>query len=224
MNDDDNPKISFANKCPLDAFATMPLGVTNLRRIFLLLTRLHYSDSKNYGVMEDQLKDFVWSKDPAKSKLFVGLDYVFDPNKTDQFPGIFVGVGDLDFKQEVIDNREGFTDDRSGEHGVLKGATMLIIRHASLTPDEALALADLSFGYYTGIRSMLMQRMKLKAFTINKLSTPRFFNVDGADKADKKYYADLLMGISYDAAWTTFTQSHRIKKITLGQMLTELES
>jgi hypothetical protein len=210
----------------LEAFAGIPLGPTNLRRIFLLLTQLHYSDSKNYGPMEEQLKDFVWHKDKpgeAKSKLFVGLDYVFDPTKTDQFPGIFVGIGDIQYKRVVINNLDSYTNDRAGSKNILQGGTTVILRHTSLTPDEALAMAELSFQFYTGVREMLMKRMNLVAFDVSQISTPRFFDLDGKELADKRYSADLILGIAFDASWITLTESHRLKKITLGQLLCEME-
>jgi hypothetical protein len=209
---------TLTNGYALETFSKLVLGAVNLRRIFLLLTQLHFSDPKNYGAMEDELKNFVWNKDKTKSKLFIDLDYVYDPAKSDQFPGIYVGVGDIDFKKVLMGNHESYTPDNAGSKNILHGLTTIIIRHASLSPDEALALADLSFGYYTGIRELLMERMKLKEFSIQKLSTPRFFHIDGTEKADKKYVADLIMNLAYDATWTTFRESHRIKKITFGQL------
>lgn len=227
-DNDDNIIRIRANVPALQGLSDMILNSVNLRRIFLILTQLHYSDARNYGAMAEQFQDFVWRRslpgqngENPKSKLSIELDYVFDPKKTDQFPGIFVGTGDIDYRQEVLDNKAGYTDDRSGSRNVYTGATTIILRHASLTPDEALALADLSYGYYTGIRDMLMLEMKLKSFAINKLTTPHFFNIDGADKADKRYYADLIMSLSFNASWITFTESHRIKKITLGELFTE---
>jgi hypothetical protein len=211
--------IPLISRNALDAFSNIVLGAVNLRRIFLLLTRLHFSDSSNYGAMKEELSKFVWSKDPKLSRIFIGLDYVFDIVKSDQFPGVFVGVGDLDFQQKVIQNLSGITEDKSGSENVIEGTTTIIIRHASLSPDEALALADLSFGFYTGVRQFLVSRMKLNALTVNRLSTPRFFNIDGTEKADKKFCADLILGIAWDASWTSFVESHPVKKIVFGDLV-----
>jgi len=46
-----------------------PLNGSNLRTIFLLLTRVHYSDSKNFGYLEDQLKCMVWNSNHSETPL-----------------------------------------------------------------------------------------------------------------------------------------------------------
>lgn len=205
----------------LEHCANFALGPVSLRRVFLLMTRIHFSDANNYGPQKEALANFVWHKDANLRKLNIELDYIFDAKRADLFPGVYVGVGDIDYKQKVTDNRDSSTEDRSGTNRVMEGATTIILRHASQQPDECLQLAELSFGFYTGIREMLMDKMRLSSMDVRRLSTPRFFTPDSSTEADRKFCADIIMGISFNASWTTFCESHRIKTITFGQTINE---
>lgn len=202
----------------LKDFAQAP---TTLRRIFLLLTRAHFSDPAHYGIQRERMRNFRWDKDESKSTVKIELDYVYDPAKTDSGPAIYVGMGDFSFKQSVMNNREGATADRSGQRFSLQGGCSLILRHVSQQAEESLVLAEMSFDFYVGIREYLMRRLSLSGFNPLQISTPRFFQADDAVKANKRYISDFVINISYTPAWTEFQESHRIRQITFGQALTD---
>ena len=49
-------------------------NILSIRRVFLLLTRVNYSDPKNYGILADKFADFVWNIDPEKSTMASNRD------------------------------------------------------------------------------------------------------------------------------------------------------
>src|SRR5882672_1429329 len=103
-----------ANQTLLEGFSNLILGPVSLRRIFLLLTRIHYSDPAHYGEFKDKMAKFVWSQDDTKRKLFIDYDYNYRPTNLEQRPAVFVGVDDVTYRRVVIDNARNVTEDNSG--------------------------------------------------------------------------------------------------------------
>ena len=102
------------NQTLLASFANLILGPVSLRRVFLLLTRLHYSDSAHYGEFKERMSEFIWSKDDTKRKLFIDYDYNFRPTDLEQRPAIFVGTDAISYRRVVIDNQRAVKEDNSG--------------------------------------------------------------------------------------------------------------
>ena len=211
----------IANGNALEQLRDTPLDQVTLRRVFLLLTRVHYADPSNYGILRQTMKNFKWAQDPAKSTIKVELDFKYDPALTDIIPSIFVGTGDIDYTQTTVDSREGSTRDRSGATYAIQAGAYVILRHVSTDPDECLKMSAMSFDFYAGIRELIMEKLKLSAFMPTQTSTPRFFMPDAAEKAKKTFASDLKLKVGFTPAWTTFRESHRIKAITLGSLMTD---
>ena len=204
----------------LETLHRVALTPITIRRIFLLLTRIHYSDSDNYGAYKPKLEQFVWAKDDTKRKLHIDFDYDYDPLKLDKRPAIFVGTSDFDFKQVVIDNQKNQTEDRGGEEFVKQASTNIIIRHIGKTADESWSLGDLSAQYYLGIRKMLQERLKVSKLEVFKLIASKPFERT-TQQADQQFIVDLLINLQYNAAWLTMREGHRIKTVTYAQSLAD---
>jgi hypothetical protein len=204
----------------IESLHRVAINPITIRKIFLLLTRVHYSDADNYGAYKPQLSNFVWSKDPAIVKLYIDFDYNYDPLKMDRRPAIYVGTSDIDFKQVVVDNSKNMSEDRSAEEYVKEASTNIIIRHIGKTPDESWALGDLSLQYYLGIRKMLQERLKVSKLEVIKLMASKPFERT-TQQADQQFIVDLLVNLQYNAAWLTMREGHRIKTVTYAQSLAD---
>lgn len=200
------------NAALLDGLADLRLGQVALRRIFLLLTRLHYSTPDNYGDHKAALQELVWSQDDLKRKLHIDYDYHYTPTKLEQRPAIFVGTDDVAFKRVILDNFRNVTEDNSGTSSSYVASTTVIARHISGTPDEAMALGELSADFYLGIRQMIKERMRVHSFDISGIRSAKPFSRQ-PEQPDQMFACDLIMPISWIWDWTTTRESHRIKTI-----------
>ncbi len=201
----------------LEGLSDLILTPVSLRKIFILLTRVHYSDSEHYGELKPQFEKFIWSKEETKRTLHIDFDYNFDPAKVDRRPALFVGTSDFTFTQKVIDNMHSQTEDRAGTQYVMMTAVDVIIRHIGKTPDEALALGDMTCQFFNGMRKMLQERMKFSQVNVGKLMTSRPFD-RSSNQADQQFMVDLLINLQYNSAWLTFREGHRIKTAKFEQL------
>lgn len=201
------------------------LTPVSIRRIFLLLTRLHYSTSAHYGELSKLLKDYVWSADRQISSMHIDYDYNYDPSALDERPAIFVGLDDVVYNKSVLANSAGFNETRSGQHFVKLGGTKVILRHISKSPDDVLAMSDLSSQFFMGIQPMIRDalRNQVMEYEVVGLKSSRPFD-GNSHAADQHFISDLIIALSYNATWLTEFESHRIKTITFTQSIAELST
>jgi hypothetical protein len=211
---------SAADSTLLEELATVALTPVTIRKIFILLTRLHYSDPDHFGSLKPKLSKFVWNADIKLRGIHVDFDYNYDPNNTDLRPAVFVGTSDIDFQKVAVNNQQSQTDDRSGEIYVKRAGTNIILRHIGKTPDETWALADMTSQFYMGITKMLQERLKVSSFEVVKLMGSKPFERK-SQEADSQFIVDLIMNLQYNAAWLTTREGHRIKTITYAQSLAD---
>jgi hypothetical protein len=199
----------------VDGLSQVTLNPVTIRGIFLLLTRLHYSDAEHFGLARQWMKNFIWSDDPKVRKLFIDYDFNYAPaandqDKLDQRPAVFVGTDDFHFEKLVTDNLAGHTSDRSASRNVKNASTKVLIRHVSRTPDEALQLADLSCQFFMGIQTLIQNKLRVRQIQTEMIKTSRPFEHE-PEQADPHFMADLIVGLDYEYSWNIVTEGHRIK-------------
>lgn len=210
---------SLALKAPfVDVMGELAMGPVMLRRVFLILTRVHFSSPEHYGPFKEKLNNFIWTPQPATCTLKIENDFIYSPKVTDTTPAIFVGVGDIGYSKRVQDAHKGVNEDRSGKEQINTGVAAIILRHRAGQADECLRLAEQSYSYYCGIRPLLMNRMKFQTFDVESLRSTKPF-ARTPDQADQQFLVDLVMNLSFSASWTTFTESHRIKTISFNEAI-----
>lgn len=187
-------------------------NIVSIRRVFLLLTRMNYSDPVNYGRQTKLFQNYYWNMDSAKSTMAIDLDFDFDPTKLEKFPAIFVGTDDVLYRSPVIDDHVQLNEDGSGQEYVYIGSTNVIIRHIGKTGDESMALADLSRNFFKGMRKMMMENGMLSKYEVPRITTSKPFHRN-PQQADQWFEADLLITMSFNDPWTIFRESHRIEHI-----------
>ncbi len=204
-------------------FARIQPTMVSLRRMFLLLTRAHFSDNAHYGGFKDQLAKYVWHRETRQSGLWIDFDYHLDAKKLEQRPAIFVGTDDITYKQVVTDNRKGTTADNSGKEFVTVGNTTVILRHISSTPDDALTLCELSTQFYLGIRPLMQERVGFRSYHVAAQKSSRPFD-RAPQQADQQFTADLIIALEFNAIWLAVEESHRIKTISFSASQTEFRT
>lgn len=200
----------------------LPKSPTNLRKMFLLLTRLHYSAPENFGELADLLKNYSWRAEEPRG-LDVMLDFDFNRSQARTVPAIFVGMTDFIYSRRVLDNHKEYTEDRAGRMQVKSVGTTVILRHTSASADEALNLADLTAQFYLGAQDMMREQAGFSQFEVQNLLQPKIFN-RSPEQSYQQFEADVILGLQFNAVWWTFTESHRIKQITFKQSLAEFTS
>ena len=207
-----------------EGLSKMVLTPVTIRRIFLLLTRMHYSTPDNYGQLKKALEKFIWHPHKKDGTIYIAYDYEYDAQNLDERPAIFVGLDDIIFQKVAIDNAGQVTETRSGQNYVKVANTKVIIRHVSKSPDEVLAMADLSSQFFMGIRPMIRDALgrRLLEYDVLAIKSSRPFERNST-QADQHFMSDVIVAFSYNESWLTEMESHVIKTITWETCLATLQ-
>ena len=188
------------------------LDPVSMRRIFLLLTRNHFSDPSFFGNVPDEFKKFRYDDNDRNTTLRVELDYAFDPEEVEQPTSIFVGVSDVNTTKSVLDSFESNNTDNSGKQNVDTDSCAITFSHISKSPDTALKLGVISKGFYQGMRQLLKERLGFRGYTVAKLTAP----TKVTEGTTRDYYrVDLSINVVFSSNWTTLIESHRVKRIVV---------
>jgi hypothetical protein len=193
------------------------LDVVQLRRVFLMLAREHYSNVKNYygvralsGSESKKIIPLKYSDTSSERTLDVDLDYVYDPKEVGKKPSVYVGVGNIDFKKQVLDNYKSQSEDTSSTFHTTQAATNITIKHIATSPDVALQLGVQSMHFFAGVRTLMMTAMpNIKMYDLRQLSDVKMVDPNKV----RVFYVDLSIVMAFDTDWETRIESHRIKDI-----------
>ena len=198
----------------IDQLGQIALTPITIRGIFLMMTRIHWSDPENYGTMKVKLGKFIWSKNTQVRTLFIDYDYNYDASNLDKRPAIFVGTSDYEFRKVAVDNLRNRSEDRATDDYGMIASTNVIVRHIGKTPDESLAMGDLTCQFFMGMRKLLQERLKVHAFDITRLMTSKPFE-EASQKADQQFIVDLIMQLQYNSIWLVTREGHRLKTVSI---------
>ena len=189
-----------------------PLSMVSLRRIFLLMLRLHYSDPDNFGDYKDLIGNLRYNDELKFSTLGIELLSTFEPESyKDGQANIFLGFQSHNFKKVAINNYSGQNTDGSSNYHVMPTDSVLVLRHVANTGDQALLIGEMTAAFLFGIRPMLMQKIGLRAMDVLSVSDPKII-----DKApERSFQVDVSVAINFGYVMTTNIESHRIKKIAM---------
>lgn len=187
-----------------------PMTIVNMRRIFLLMMRVHWSDSDHFGFFEEHLGCETYNYDDPKQGLTVDLRETFDPTNTDRFPGVFVGFHNgFTFDKKAIDDFHSRNTDRSRTHRVKRTSGRLVVSHIHKSADIALSMGEIDAEFLFGIREALFAQLPLRGFDITNIGEP----VKVGEAPQRFYRVEVVAELTADFAVTTNIESHRIKKI-----------
>ena len=196
------------------------LDVVQLRRVFLMLAREHFSNIKNYfkvaalsGAESSKIIPLKYSDAIEERTLDIDLDYVYDPDEVGKKPSVYIGVGAIQFKKQVLDNFKSQSVDSSSIYHTTQAQTTVSIKHISSEPDVSLQLAVQSMHFFAGIRTLMMSAMpNISFYDLGQLS-----DVQMVDPSKiRVYYVDLSVSMAFDTDWETDIESHRIKDIVFA--------
>ena len=189
----------------------LPKTPTNLRKMFLLLTRVHYSNPDHFGDYRDEMKRFVWTEgeDPT---LRIDPEGDFQNEDQAQLPRIFVGLDHMRFNTPVVDARGYPTEDRGSNEYVERGQTAIRVRHVGSTVDESQTLAEMTSSFFRGIRPMMMEDVGFHRYTISAITNPDPFQKTSTE-AFQSLRSDVIIELHYSEDWLVMFDSHRVKAI-----------
>ena len=130
-----------------------------LRRIFLLYLRDFFSHSANYESDDLREPEIIFSEKKTKKTLDVDLDYLYDAEEVAHRPGIFVGLGPMQFKRRVMGDSAGTSHDNSTRYYTNQAETTLNVRHVSTTPDFSFLLANETVRFFLSITEILFSNI-----------------------------------------------------------------
>lgn len=192
-----------------------------LRRVFILLARLHYSDPSNYGPMQKAMKQYTYAPEGKKGTVNITLEELESVAQEDFFPAIQVAIEDVSFDRNVLGDVSG----NDGERG-LTAKTALSIHHCSQAADEAAQLAGLTAVFFAGIGPVIQKQLNLLTFIPARITKP--VKVDSsAQQSFRLYRSTFQATIAFDYSWVTQLESHLIRTATVeavARLSTDLET
>ena len=185
------------------------LDLVQLRRIFLMLTREHFSDAANYYRVEE-MAPIVYHEEPAKRTLDIDLDYIYDANEVEKKPSIYVGTGPVQFAKQVVDNYETASEDGSIRYHTTRGSVQIGLSHIATEADVALQLGVQSLHFFAGIRHLLMGALpNVLQYEILQLTQPQLTDPGKI----RNFQVDLQISLLFNTDWATYMEGHRISDV-----------
>lgn len=186
------------------------LTATGLRRMFLLFTRGHWSDSRNHGLgYEDSLKCLHWNPDPAERTLDVELHGTDGANNAGE-QAIFVNVGGFRFKHPTFGARSGFEKDNATDYFAALVHGQVLFRHRARSLDQAYDMAWSTLCFYEGYREAVLATMGSEASIHPEvLGEPSLKEPAPA----AIYQVDMGMRLEVNLVVGTSVVSHRLKRV-----------
>lgn len=205
------------------------LDILNLRRIFLMLTKIFFSDKENFKTyLEDTANkfDYTYSDyvlDPdGKNKTIIDItsdyNYLDDADKLEylgstQNPKIIVSVGDISLSDiGTLANRTRMFEDNSGYMMGLNATTTVSFSSYATTLGDCAVMSQLCAAHFTGLTEVLYNLLRLKKYLPLKISTPRAIN---SEQNKKMFRSDFTLQLNWEAAWRTRIESARLRKLAI---------
>lgn len=194
-----------------------PLTAATLRRIFVVLMRVHYSHPNNFPGCYAHLRCMTWNKDPKLSTLTIEPLRKFDTNVVNQFPGIFIGNGDLSSTVPVIGGFGGMDEETwSTQYSVSLDVASIRIRHIGRNESDAYDMADMSKDFIQAMAVFIAPDMQASAIRVTGYSA-----AEKRDQPSDEFYAvDLSVSISYNHRVATILDGHRIGSLQIATQAT----
>lgn len=184
-----------------------PINSVSLRRAYLMMLRVHWSDAANLGDLQDVLGCQLYS-DEAGSKLNVTLNYLFDVKKTDSYPAVILGFGDFVATKNTLNNYAGMSEDYGATYYSLPTKVQMTISHIHANPDTATAMAESTATFLLGTRDATMRRLNLRSYDLTGISA-----VKPLEKLPTRYFnVEVSVQLDFNMAVTVNLEGHRLKK------------
>ncbi len=190
-----------------------PVTADKFRRLLLLFLQGHYSSADNYEGFE-QLSCYVWTRDKKTSRLTIRFTHNSADNAQDEYPGIYLVFGKLDYEKLGIGNYAGSTQDSAGTH-IAKEATLTFsINHVFKNASDAYDAAEMTSRILTSMGAPLARNGGANGLEVLGLEVPK----EKKPSPENYYTVATNVRILYTLAVTRTLESHRIRRIT--QILT----
>ena len=195
----------------LDTCLSEPLTIVNLRSIITLLTRAHYSDPANFGILEEELECLALDPEAEDNDLNILLDFIPDKKKPSPRPAIWINFERCQFDKKAIDNKAGGSEDNSRTEYVKIEDVSFTLTHVHDSVDIALMMAETTCDFFAGIRPHLMGKLGLSFFEVENIIKPR-----QSERAPERYYeVDVGLRMMFSFVMSANIESHRLKKFAL---------
>lgn len=187
-----------------------PVTADKFRRMLLLFLKGHYSNASNYSGFE-HLDCFVWHPDKDESKLTIDFTHIDSDEYPDDYPGIFLSFGGLQYDQIAIGgNFAGNSDDRAGTHNSKESVVRFEMFHVFKKASDAYDAAEMTSRVLTAMAGPLASHGGATGFQILGVRVPK-----KKKPSPRKHYAVATgVEIRYTLAVTRTLESHRIRMIT----------
>ena len=184
--------------------------------IFLELARQLYSDENNMLLGMATL----WNADPAKSKIWIDTEYIWEDNTPEFRPAIYIALQGLKLAPVVGQkSRVGFETEEGEAHYAREITGSVTFVHIGQTKGETVNLIDNTYEFFDGLADIIRQDFCFRTFSVTDVTPLKIV------KAEKDHLrGEVVAAFSYHDTWSVKLESPKLKKIVLsaGQNLIDL--
>lgn len=187
--------------CLTDTTCPPLLDPHTIRKIFKLLMKAHWADSRNHGRYASELCD--------SANVTVLLSYELDDKNLDPIPSVKVKTRATKLDKKTLNNYSGVTKDYQKETTGTIVETLVVFEHMFQDAEQALIAAQSTAEFLLGVRELLM-----KAFKFSMIELVEIGDLQLTDPRPERYYrVDVSLKLNYNIAITVNLESHLIKTV-----------
>lgn len=195
----------------LDCCLSEPLTIANMRAIFLLLVKAHYSDAKNFGLFEEELGCLAIDIDSEDNDLTIGLDFTPDDKNPSPRPAIWVNFQGNKLSKVSFDNFSGVSEDNATSTFIKLQLSTFNFTHIHDSVDVAYMMAESTADFFAGIAPHLRSKLGISMMDVQGITKARLI-----EKSPEKYYGvDVTLSMHMNHVVSANIESHRLKKFAL---------
>ena len=147
--------------------------------------------------------------------LRIEKDYHFNPMETRISPSVFVGMGDITMKPNVLRNEarneNWFTD---GQFISLSYESEITVRHIHRHPEEASFMAVNTHYFLASLSDYIQSNLGLDHLHVGLLSKPRLIEESGS--SERLFDSSVKCAVKYQNSVRVKREENIIKKFEIG--------
>lgn len=190
--------------------ATGPATASGFRRMLMLLLRLHFSSSSNFGSAYQHLNCYTYAPNHGGT-----LEVDFLPRvegrdtHTEDYPSIMVGFGAVDLSRIVMGDIHHVSDDMASRVLIQEAGAAFNIQFMLKNAGDAYDAAEMTASMLLALASPLMMNTGARAFAITGWGEPK-----RTAQAPNRYYTVAMnVRVVYNFLARLHEESHRVRQI-----------
>lgn len=190
--------------------ATGPATASGFRRALLLLLRLHFSSSANFGTSYQHLGCYTYAPDHGGTVEIDTLPRVAgNDTHTEDYPSIMVGFGAVDLTRMVMGDIHHLSDDMASRVLIQEAGASFNIQFMLKNAGDAYDAAEMTASMLMALAAPLMMNTGARSFAITGWGEPK----QTSPSPNRYYTVAMNVRVVYNFLARLHEESHRVRSL-----------